>query len=67
MEDFAKTRNGKKFFENDIPKLVDSIQKLTSAIFESNKIEEKKLLLEQKRFLLEKTSDRNNTKIQDEI
>jgi hypothetical protein len=67
MEDFAKTRNGKKFFENDIPKLADSIQKLASAIFESNKIEEKKLVLEQKRFLLEKTSDRNNTKTDDEI
>lgn len=54
MEEFAKTRAGKKFLENDLPKLVDVLSKLTEALTESNKIEEKKLLIEQKRFLNEK-------------
>ena len=47
MEEFAKSRAGKKFLENDLPKLVDVLGKLTEALTETNKIEEKKLLNEQ--------------------
>jgi hypothetical protein len=62
MEDFAKTRAGKKFLEMDIPKLADALERLAEAMTESNKIEEKKLVLEQKRFLNEKrNSNAKNT------
>ena len=44
--EFAKSRNGKKFLENDLPQLVSVIGKLTEALLESNKIEEKRLLIE---------------------
>lgn len=53
MEDFAKTRTGKKFFENDLPQLVIALGKLTEALNESNRIEEKRLLIEHKRYLNE--------------
>lgn len=51
--EFAKTRTGKKFFENDLPMLINAITKMSEALVESNKIEEKKLLLEQKKYLNE--------------
>jgi hypothetical protein len=54
MEEFSKTRNGKKFFEFDIPRLAEAMENLANAITESNKIEEKKLLIEQKRYLNER-------------
>lgn len=54
MEQFAKSRQGKKFFDFDLPRLAEAMENLASAITESNKIEEKKLLIEQKRFLNEK-------------
>ncbi len=60
MEEFAKSRVGKRFLEMDIPKLADALEKLAEAMNESNKIEEKKLLLEQKKFLNEKRN--TNTK-----
>ena len=54
MLEFSKTRQGKKFLDFDIPRLTEAMEKLATAINEKNKIEEKKLLLEQKRFLNEK-------------
>jgi hypothetical protein len=57
--EFATSRNGKKFLENDLPQLVSVIGKLTEALLESNKIEEKRLLIEQKRFLNESRENRN--------
>jgi hypothetical protein len=56
MLEFSKTRTGKKFIENDIPALVLALSKLTESINESNKIEEKKLVLEQKRYITEKNA-----------
>jgi hypothetical protein len=53
MNDFAKTRQGKQFFEHDLPSLVKAITELNHSIKESNVIEEKKLLIEQKRYLNE--------------
>lgn len=57
--EFAKSRNGKKFLENDLPQLITVLGKLTEALVESNKIEEKRLLIEQKRFLNEQRENRN--------
>jgi hypothetical protein len=60
MEEFAKSRNGKKFFEFDIPRLAQAMEKLAEALVQSNKIEEKKLVLEQKRVLNEQRIDAKN-------
>ena len=57
--EFAKSRNGKKFLENDLPQLVSVLGKLTEALLESNKIEEKRLLIEQKRYLNEQREIRS--------
>ena len=51
--EFAKSRVGKKLLEFDVPRLAEAMEKLATAINESNKIEEKKLLIEQKRYLNE--------------
>ena len=40
--EFAKSQIGNKFLTNDIPQLVVALNKLTEAMTESNKIEEKK-------------------------
>tara|TARA_B110000503_G_C7157723_1_gene418088 strand:+ start:1027 stop:1209 length:183 start_codon:yes stop_codon:yes gene_type:complete len=53
-KEFASTLSGKKFLEKDMPRLVIVLEKLANALLESNKIEEKKLLIEQKRYLNEK-------------
>ena len=50
MDEFAKSRDGKKLLENDLPKLMSLIERLTEQLVESNKIQNKKLVLEQKRF-----------------
>ena len=52
--EFAKTLIGKKFYDKDVPKLISVLEKLSDALLESNKLEEKKLLIEQKRYLNEK-------------
>jgi hypothetical protein len=56
MLEFSKTRAGKKFIEHDIPSLVEALNKLASSLNESNKIEEKKLIIEHKRYLNEKNA-----------
>jgi hypothetical protein len=56
--DFSKSRLGKKFLENDLPQLVIVLGKLTEAMTASNKIEEKRLLIEQKRYLNEQRDAR---------
>lgn len=56
MLEFSKTRVGKKFIEHDIPALVQALSKLSESISESNRIEEKKLVIEQKRYLTEKNA-----------
>ena len=56
MLEFSKTRVGKRLIEHDIPALVQALSKLSESINESNRIEEKKLVLEQKRYLTEKNA-----------
>ena len=63
--EFAKSQIGKKFLTNDIPQLVVSLNKLTEAMNESNKIEEKKLLIEQKRYLNETKNARTTGSSED--
>lgn len=55
MEEFLKSRIGKKLIESDLPKLVEAINKLSTALSNYNKIEEKKLIFERK-----KLNEKNN-------
>jgi hypothetical protein len=41
--DFHKTTMGNKFYNSDLPRLIDSITKLTTAIEKYNSIKEKEL------------------------
>jgi len=59
MEDFLKSKAGKKLLENDIPKLAEGIMLLAKALNESNKLEEKKLIIEKKKLLLESKNEEN--------
>jgi hypothetical protein len=53
--EFYKTPTGKKFFEKHLPELIQSLNNLCNSINESNRIEHKKLLIEKKRIIEEKT------------
>jgi hypothetical protein len=59
MEDFLKSKAGKKLLEQDIPKLAEGIMLLAKALNESNKLEEKKLIIEKKKILLESKTEEN--------
>jgi hypothetical protein len=41
MKDFYKTRAGQKYFDHDLPKLIESNNRLAKAIEEQNAINEK--------------------------
>jgi len=59
MLDFYKTRAGKKYIEITIPKLIISNNKLSDAIEKQNKLNEKFLLIEKKKLLIEKKVDKD--------
>jgi len=59
MTDFYKTRAGKKYIEITIPNLIISNNKLSDAIENQNKINEKLLIIEKKKLLIEKKVDKN--------
>jgi hypothetical protein len=64
MEEFAKTRAGKKFLELDLPNLITSLNKLSESINQKNAIEEKRLVIEQKRYLKETKNARTTGSIE---
>jgi len=53
---FHSTRRGSKFYDFDIPKLTEQLERIANALEGKNKIEEKRLILEQKK-LLKETKD----------
>jgi len=53
MEDFSKSRRGTKFFDFDLPKIAEQLERIASHLEKKNQIEEKRLILEQKKFLRE--------------
>jgi hypothetical protein len=67
MLEFSKTRVGKRLIEHDIPALVQALSKLSESINESNRIEEKKLVIEQKRYLTEKNAGITRSSTNDDI
>jgi hypothetical protein len=48
MNEFYKTAMGRKFYETDVPKLINVLEKIASKLDESNKLEEKRFKLEEK-------------------
>ena len=46
---FHSTRRGSKFYDFDIPKLTEQLERIANALEGKNKIEEKRLVLEQKK------------------
>ena len=54
--DFHSTRRGSKFYDFDIPKLTEQLERIANALEGKNKIEEKRLVLEQKKLLKESTN-----------
>ena len=55
MTDFHKTMIGKKYYQKDLPALIESQNRLAVAIEKQNKIEEKKILLEAKKLKANKS------------
>lgn len=52
--EFYKTKMGHQYYMRDLPKLIESNNRLAEAIENQNKIEEKKLLLERKKLKADK-------------
>lgn len=61
MSEFHKTQMGQKFYNTDLPKLIESLSKLSSAIEKQNDINEK-LLKESKRTNAIKLKELNESK-----
>jgi hypothetical protein len=50
MDDFEKTRRGQRFVDFDIPMIAEQLKRIADGLESKNKIEEKRLILEQKRY-----------------
>jgi len=48
MSDFFRTVMGRKFYEADIPKLTNALERIANQMEVANKLEEKKMLLNEK-------------------
>lgn len=48
MSEFHKTAAGRKFYETDMPRLINALEKIASKLDEYSKIENKKLKLAEK-------------------
>ena len=48
MSDFFRTAMGRKFYEADIPKLTNALERIANQMEVANKLEEKKMLLNEK-------------------
>jgi len=48
MNDFYKSSMGRKFYETDMPKLINVLEKIASKMDEANRLEERRFKLEEK-------------------
>ena len=48
MSEFYRTQTGRKFYESDIPRLISVLEKIADRMDESNKLKEKRFILEEK-------------------
>ena len=70
MDDFAKTRRGQRFVDFDIPMIAEQLKRIADGLENKNKIEEKRLILEQKRYNKEfrnLNSDSESTDFRDQL
>ena len=54
MEEFARTVQGRKYFQKDLPELIKSNNRLAAALEKQNKLKEKRFTLEAKKQLNER-------------
>lgn len=62
MDEFSRTRRGQKLFDFDLPNIAEQLQRIAAALEKKNLIEERRLMLEKKKFIsdnseLEKIED----------
>jgi len=48
MSEFFRTGMGRKFYEADVPKLVNVLERIATQMERKNKLEEKKFILEER-------------------
>jgi hypothetical protein len=48
MNDFHRTPMGRKFYESDLPRLIEVLERLGKHMEQSNQLQEKKFKLEEK-------------------
>jgi len=48
MKDFYRTSAGRRFFEQDVPALVEALNRIATQLERKNKLDEKKFLLEER-------------------
>ena len=61
-EDFTNSKAGKKLLSFDIPKLIESLNRLSDAINASNRLQEKRIIFEQRKALNESKSNAGTTR-----
>ena len=62
MKDFYRTAAGRRFFESDIPALIEALQKISNQLERSNELREKKRRVEEKVQKLQIREARGNQK-----
>jgi hypothetical protein len=62
MKDFYRTAAGRRFFESDIPALIEALQKISNQLERSNELREKKRRVEEKVQKLQIRESRGNQK-----
>ena len=62
MKDFYRTAAGRRFFESDIPALIEALQKISTQLERSNELGEKKRRVEEKVQKLQIRESRGNQK-----
>lgn len=63
MSDFHRTPMGRKFYESDLPRLIEVLEKLGKHMEQSNQLQEKKFKLDEKltRLQIKKLNESNST------
>ena len=62
MKEFYRTAAGRRFFESDIPALIEALQKISTQLERSNELGEKKRRVEEKVQKLQIRESRGNQK-----
>lgn len=62
MNEFHRTPMGRKFYESDLPKLINALEKISSKLEEANKLNEKRYKLEERlmRYQLKELNEKIN-------